>query len=141
MRVFLSHSSKDTALVREIRQSLPEHVRTWIDEQSLLIGDDIEASTRDVIGTQIDLVIIFIGRDSVKSAWVRKELKWALKRESKLGHSFVLPVALDSESWELVEPAKFRGRKYLECYDHTAAGIRAVAGQLQEVLFAWASRE
>ena len=140
MRIFLSHSSRDKPLVREICRNLPDHVRTWIDERTILIGDDIEASIRAAIGTQIDLVLIFVGSDSVRSTWVRKELKWALERERELARSFVLPILLDDESWDLL-PKEFRQRKYIKCTDLSEAGVKTTAQRLEEELFAWASRE
>lgn len=141
MKIFLSHSGRDKPLIREICGNLPDHIRTWIDEQAILIGDDIEASIRAAIGAQTDMVVIFIGRDSVSSPWVKKELRWALERERELGRSFVLPVLLDDASWDLIEPVEFRRRKYIECTDYSKAGVEATAERLKEELFAWTSRQ
>ena len=39
MKVFLSHSSRDQALVREVKGLLPDFLNTWLDEDSLCWGD------------------------------------------------------------------------------------------------------
>lgn len=141
MRVFLSHASRDKPLVREIRRHLPEHIQSWIDEKRLLIGDDIEGSIKDAIENESDLVIIFLGRDSMQSDWVKRELAWALEREKELGAPFVLPVLFDREVWDCVEPKEFRSRKYILCSDFSEAGVAHTAKFLNEELFAHLSRK
>ncbi len=140
MRIFLSHSSRDKPLIRELRSNLPQHVRAWIDEDDLLFGENIESSLKNAISLESDFVIIFIGRESVRSEWVKKELRWALRHEKKIGRTFVLPVLLDEELWEQVEPKEFRSRKYLLCTDFSEAGVRAFSERLKDELFAWVSR-
>ena len=141
MKIFLSHASRDKPLVREIRKHLPEHIRSWIDEKQLLIGDDLESSIRDAIEKASDLVIIFLSRDSVRSDWVKRELAWALQREEGLGHTFVLPILFDKEAWDLLEPKEFRSRKYILCSDFSEAGVAHTAKMLNDELFAYLSRK
>ena len=141
MKIFLSHASRDKPLVREIRKHLPEHIRSWIDEKQLLIGDDLESSIRDAIEKASDLVIIFLSRDSVRSEWVKRELAWALQREEGLGHPFVLPILFDKEAWDLLEPKEFRSRKYILCSDFSEAGVAHAAKMLNDELFAYLSRK
>jgi hypothetical protein len=40
MQIFLSHSSRQKPLVREVMRNLPEYLGLWIDEQKLLFGDN-----------------------------------------------------------------------------------------------------
>jgi DeoR/GlpR family transcriptional regulator of sugar metabolism len=141
MRVFLSHSSKHKPLVREVVHYLPEHVRPWIDEKQLLIGDSLDKSIKDALQVGTDFVVLFVDMSSATSTWVRKELRWALEHESHIGRTFVLPVVLDTEAWELIEPAEFRNRKYISCADFSEEGIRTLANSLTSHLFAWLSRE
>jgi hypothetical protein len=141
MKIFLSHASRDKALVREIRNHLPEHVRSWLDEKQLLIGDDLGGSIKKAIEADTDYVIIFLSRDSVTSKWVKRELAWALKREKQLGRPFVLPMLLDKETWSLVQPKGFRSRKYILCTDFSEQGVAHAANLLSEELFACLSRE
>src|SRR5579864_8126739 len=97
MRVFFSHSSKHKPLVREVIHYLPDHVRPWIDEKELLIGEPIGRSIRDAIEVGTDFVVLFVDLSSATSAWVKKELEWALEYEHRLGRPFVVPVVLDPQ--------------------------------------------
>ena len=46
MKIFLSHSSRDQALVREVKELLPSFLNTWLDEDSLCWGDSFPAQTK-----------------------------------------------------------------------------------------------
>jgi DeoR/GlpR family transcriptional regulator of sugar metabolism len=140
MRIFMSHSSKHKPLVREITHYLPAHVLSWIDEKQLLVGENITESIKDAIEVGVDFVILFVDLSSATSAWVRKELEWALDKEARLGRKFILPIVLDKEAWDLLEPATFRERKYVTCSDFSEDGIRNLADNLSSHLFAWLSR-
>jgi hypothetical protein len=139
VQIFLSHSSRDKALVREIRRHLPDHVKTWLDEEELLVGQDLEVSIKSAISEETDFVVIFLGKEAIHSEWVRRELNWSLEREKKIGRVFVLPVLLD-DVWDEVEPEGFRDRLYLKCLDQSADGVRNLARQLSDNIFAWLSR-
>lgn len=138
MRIFLSHSSRDKALVREIRSHLPQHIDSWLDEEKLLIGKDLQVSIREAIQQDADFVVIFLGREAIGSKWVQKELQWALEREKALERVFVLPILLD-DVWADVKPQEFQNRLYLKCFDQSAAAVKAVSEQLAEQIFAWLS--
>ena len=113
MKIFLSHSSRQKPLVREIRNNFPEHIRSWIDEQNLLIGASIESSLSTTIKEDTDFVILFVDSHAVRSGWIQKELEWALEREEKLNRPFILPVLIEPEAWAELQPARFRMRKYV----------------------------
>ncbi len=141
MRIFLSHSSRNKPLVREIKGYLPEHIRAWIDETDLLAGENLGRSIKSTIQTATDYLILFVDQYAVSSEWVRQELAWALEQESRLNRVFVLPVVLEKDAWQRLDPAEFRERKYLECYDYTERATRALADNLMNHLFAWISRD
>lgn len=141
MRIFLSHSSHYKPLLRELRNRLPEHINTWIDEDKLLVGDDLSNSLESAISKENDFVILFIDERARRSAWVKREIEWALNVERSMGRTFVLPVVLDSAAWEQFEPADFRKRKYLSCYDFSEQGVNSLAQSLSGQLFAWLSRD
>jgi len=138
MKVFLSHSRRDRALVREIRRCLPEHLRRWLDESELLIGQDLRVSIRGTIQDDADFVVIFLGKETVASEWIQGELGWALEREGKMDRRFVLPVLLD-DVWDIVEPVQFRDRLYLQCFDQSEDAVRAVGQRLSDQIFSWLS--
>lgn len=136
MKIFLSHSTRDKALVREIRSYLPSYVKTWLDENDLLVGMDLKISIRNAIQVEADYVVIFLGREAVRSEWVKNELNWAIERENSIGRTFVLPVLLE-DIWDEVEPENFRSRLYLKCFDQSEASVKAFAERLKDQLFAW----
>lgn len=141
MRIFLSHSSRQKPLVREIKHHLPDHIKAWVDEKELLVGEDLEFSIKTAIQADADFVILFLDSHAVQSPWVRKELDWAIEQETKLGRTFVLPVVLERDIWHSLEPETFRHRKYIPCDDFTEEGIKGVANALTSQLFAWVSRD
>jgi DeoR/GlpR family transcriptional regulator of sugar metabolism len=141
MRIFLSHSSRHKPLVREVKNCLPEHIKAWIDEKELLVGDDIEISIKTAIQADSDFVVLFLDSNAMRSQWVRKELEWAIEQEAALGRSFIIPVLLDRDVWETLEPETFRRRKYIPCDDFTEEGIKGIASALSSQLFAWVSRD
>ncbi len=138
MKVFLSHSSRDKALVREIRSYLPSHVKTWLDENELLIGQPL-VSIKNAIQEDADYVVIFLGKEAVASEWVKRELKWAFEREESIKRTFILPVLLD-DVWHTVEPVAFRDRLYIKCFDQSKDVVQRVAQKLCDNIFSWLSR-
>ncbi len=139
IRIFLSHSSQRKALVREIKNKLPEHIRSWIDEVNLLPGENIGRSIKTVIHQATDFVIIFIDARAVESQWVLQELAWARKREQSLQREFILPIVLDRRAWPKVKSV-LGNRKYIECHDETEDTVRKVSRELADALWAWLVR-
>lgn len=139
MRIFLSHSSRDKPLLREVMQYIPRHVRTWLDDNDLRIGEDLHVSIRKAINIETDFVIIFISPESVRSKWVRLELEWALKREREIGRVFILPVVIDEQSWREL-PESIQNKRYLSCTDFSEHGVKKFADRLCDELFAWTTR-
>lgn len=138
MRIFLSHSSRDKPLIREVQRNMPHHVRAWIDEREIRLGDSLHGSIRSAITSGTDFVVIFIGPEAVRSEWVRQELEWALAHERQLGRTFVLPVILDKSSWGQL-PTDFQDRRYLSCTDFSEMGLRDFSRRLADELFALVS--
>lgn len=141
MRIFFSHSTHYKPLMRELRKCLPEHIDSWIDENRLLIGDDVHESLELVISTDTDFVVLFVDSLAAKSVWVRREVEWALTAEQRFGRVFLLPVVLDAHAWETFEPIALRKRKFIACNDYTEGGIRHLADEISNSLFAWLSRD
>jgi hypothetical protein len=130
MKIFLSHSSRDKALIREIRRQMPEYLNTWLDEQHLLVGQNVEQSISSAI-KEAGFVIIFLSGDAVRSQWVKKELHLALEHEKTIGREFVLPVLLENV-WHEVEPREFQERKYLKCFDQNETDVKFLSQELTE---------
>lgn len=137
MRVFLSHTSRDKPLLRELRGFLPRFLHTWIDEDQLLIGTELRRTLQSVIEEHSDFVVIFVSDDAAKSEWVQQELAWALSREKSLGSNFILPVLLSAND-ALVDELGLQGRLFLRCASYSAADIKSLASKLSDHLFHWA---
>lgn len=135
MKVFLSYSSRDKALVREVRSHLPRHIQTWLDEDDLLWSQNLTVSIKEAITQGADYFVIFLDREAIRSDWVRREFEWALERERQLARTFVLPVLLD-DCWGEVQPAAFQERKYLKCLDQSVQGVRSLAEAMSSQIFA-----
>lgn len=61
MNIFFSHSSKQKPLVREIKRSLPPYLKSWIDEEKLIFGDDLTTSIETTIKSDMDYVLFTSG--------------------------------------------------------------------------------
>jgi DeoR family transcriptional regulator of aga operon len=141
MRIFLSHSSRQKPLVREIRAHLPAFLSTWLDEDQMLFGDDLLSDTKDAIIVDADYLLLFIDDQSAKSAWVRREVEWAIEAERKCGRTFLLPVLLEKCDIESVGGLAFRSRKYLELQDFQEVSVRALGKAIGDALFALVCRD
>ena len=87
--VFVSHSGKDDAVVAEIRRSLEGlGVEAWTDSQRLAGGDKLKPAIRKAIEEASHFLAI-LSLHAINSAWVFKEIKYALKLRKK-----VIPVLL-----------------------------------------------
>lgn len=133
MKIFLSHSARDKALIREIRSHL-KYMNTWMDEDKLLIGEPLDGTIQAAIQEECDYVIVFLSSAAIHSVWVKRELQWAIEREKHLGRVFVLPVLLE-DVWKQVEPAAFQERLYISCLDQSKSTVERVAKELGQHLF------
>jgi hypothetical protein len=134
MRIFLSHRSRDKALVREFRSLLPRFLDTWLDEESLSWGDSFPVALRSSIQSGVDFLIIFLDNDALSSKWVKQELEWAIEREKELKRTFVLPILLEEVASENL-PAGFSERLYLRLSDFTRASVESLANRATLQLF------
>ena len=134
MRIFLSHRSRDKALVREFRSLLPRFLDTWLDEDSLAWGDSFPAELKRSIQSGVDFLIIFLDNDALRSEWVKQELKWAIEREKELKRTFVLPILLEEVASEILPPG-FSERLYLRLSDFTRASVESLANRVTLRLF------
>ena len=81
MKVFISHSSTDKKFVRMLKDALLENnIETWFDEDQLDLGDSLVSRLDNALDTSSHLVLI-LSPSSVKSDWVKFELKKALDNQ------------------------------------------------------------
>ena len=103
MRIFLSHSSKQKPFVKEVTKEFPHWLSTWLDDDDLLVGEDLNNALENAILTECNFLVVFISDDAAHSDWVRKEVAWAEQRQNELSRVFLLPVLMNGESDPLVE--------------------------------------
>jgi prolyl-tRNA editing enzyme YbaK/EbsC (Cys-tRNA(Pro) deacylase) len=95
MRVLFSYSDSDATLALEIAEHFPPWLKTWIDEDRLLLGVELARALDDAIYTGVDYVVLLFRRDAAAAAQLEQKARWALDEEARLGRTFLLPVALD----------------------------------------------
>jgi len=134
MKIFLSHRSRDKALVREFRSMLPSFLGTWLDEDSLCWGDSFPAELRTTIQSGVDFLIIFLDKDAASSQWLKQELEWAIQRERELKRTFILPIVLEEIGPESL-PGGLSERLFLRLNDFSQASVEALAKRATEKLF------
>ena len=141
MKIFLSHSSRQKPLIREIRRYFPEHVDTWIDERNLFIGDDVTKSLETEVSEKSDYLLLFLDRDAARSEWVRKEIRWALEAERQTNRTLLLVVLIDHDALDELGVPALSERRYLKCSDFSERAIEFTANSIVADLFALACRE
>ena len=95
---FVSHSSSDDGIVRRLRRALAElDTSLTIDSRTFHGGDPLESTIRAAIDRSSG-VLVLVSPQAKDSAWVGKELKYALAVQRQRGgaDSFpVVPLLLD----------------------------------------------
>jgi hypothetical protein len=134
VKIFLSHASRDKQTVTAFKNRLPESLHKWLDVDQLVWGEPLERSLADAIQADVDYFVIFLAADSLESAWVTRELSWALMRESQLKRQFVLPIRLGQAAIREMPP-ELAGRVRLELSDTSDLGIEQFARIAERELF------
>lgn len=138
VKIFMSHSSRQKLFVKELRRHLPASVGLWIDERELRVGAAIEDELEVAVRQSCDFFILVVDRNANESEWVKKEISWAIQKEKDSGHTFLLPIVVEPESWADADP-RIRNRKFLTLTDFTDENIAAVGRSLTSEIFDWLS--
>jgi uncharacterized protein YjbI with pentapeptide repeats len=92
---FISYSSKDLQFARKLEASLLDRgIRCWFAPRSMRPGERIEPTLRTHIRSS-DRLVVIASRDSLRSEWVRLEVREALAREGTEAGSVVIPIKVD----------------------------------------------
>lgn len=134
MKLFLSHKSEDKPLVREFASHLPSFLRTWLDEKSLVWGEEFPQTIESAIQLETDFLVIFLNQPALDSDWVRRELNWALDHESIVGRQIVLPILMDSVTTDVI-PAALQDRLNLRLNDREATSVADLANRASTNIF------
>lgn len=141
MQIFLSHSSRQKPLIREIKKGLPEHLGPWLDEEKLLFGDSIPQSIESTIKSDTDYVLLFIDEHAASSAWVSKEIEWTLHAEKLHNRTILLPIVIDEIAFSKLENVEIRNRKYLRLKDYLESSVRSLSDTITAEMFALVCRD
>jgi hypothetical protein len=98
--VFISYPSNDQVKVERLAEALrqEEGIAVWLDTTNIYPGDDFLEEMKKGIRAA-DKIIICLSpsfNEKPPASWVKKELKMAMLRESKIGKSIIIPVRIKS---------------------------------------------
>jgi hypothetical protein len=108
--VFISYSSGDKMFAKRLVADLEDsHIRVWIDESTLELGDSVPDTIAKGI-EEADCIILILSHNSVASSWVNRELQIALEKERSVGHPLILPIRID----RCIPPHELSSRLYAD---------------------------
>src|SRR5215813_11010057 len=96
MRVFISHSSKDTPVARQLARRLSEAgLKVWFPEDEILPGDNWAKKVGQAL-EESNLMVVLITPHAFESEWLKEEIQYALTAGRYQGR--LIPVFFGSES-------------------------------------------
>ena len=104
-KLFISHSSKDDAFVRELREALADQGQAgWIDSRELRGGDPLWPEIQTAI-EEASACAVVVSPDSLQSKWVGRELRHALSVRNQRGKDKypVIPLSLNGTKLGVLE--------------------------------------
>ena len=104
-KLFISHSSKDDAFVRELQQALGDlNQDVWVDSRELRGGDPLWLEIKKAID-EASAYAVLVSTDALQSKWVGKELRHALLVQEKRGKDLfpVIPLSLNNTKLGVLE--------------------------------------
>jgi hypothetical protein len=124
---FLSHSSADKPLIRQLAADLTAAgVSVWLDEQRIKVGESIPERIGQGLA-ESDYFLLAVSKASVASEWVKKELNGALVNEVQRRSVHVLPIKLDDAPM----PAAISDKKYADFSHSYRAGLDEILSVLK----------
>lgn len=110
MRAFLSYSTKDFVLSEKLYQQLNALLSSiWIDRLEMRAGDNLSDKIKEGISTS-DVLLVLVTKHSIKSAWVREEIKIAMELGTAGKGPKIVPLVL----FPCNVPATLRGKLYVK---------------------------
>jgi len=104
---FISYSWNDQDFASRIYDDLQASgVRCWLDARDMRIGDRIHQQVLHAIQLH-DKMLLVLSEASVRSEWVRQELRGALRLEQARGKTVLFPVCLDQSVLEATDVSEF----------------------------------
>jgi 5'-deoxynucleotidase YfbR-like HD superfamily hydrolase len=108
--LFLSHSSRDKAIVEKLAEELRRrNITVWLDEWEIDVGDSIPEKTQQGLKNS-RFVAVWLTRDSISSGWVTRE--WQSKIYQEIASKQVSVLPLLGEDCEI--PLFLSDKKYAD---------------------------
>jgi tetratricopeptide (TPR) repeat protein len=104
-KLFISHSTRDDAFVRRLRQALADLQQdAWVDSRELRGGDPLWSAIQQGIEEGSAYAVLVSG-DSLQSKWVGKEVQHALALQKQRGRDTfpVIPLSLNGTKLGVLE--------------------------------------
>lgn len=96
MKIFLSHSTKDSKLATRIAEDLRRNsIDVWFDEWEIFVGDSIISKVQEGLNS-CDFLGVLFTKNSLKSSWVEKEWQSILYKETNKKEIILLPIKGDN---------------------------------------------
>jgi len=116
--VFIAYTDANREMAKKLLKDLSEtHINTFTWENSINIGDNIPEKINTLLN-QSNYFIFLISKDTIKSEYLDKELKYAISQNKK-----ILPV-LVTENAEI--PKEIKDIKYVSGYKNYYIGLEEI---------------
>jgi len=136
MAIFISYSQKDKSFVDTLAANLVKkkhHV--WMDRWELKIGDSLIDKVQNAL-TSSSAILLILSKNSVESAWCKKELNAGLMRELDERKTLLLPCLIE----DCAIPLFLREKLYADFRTNPDEALRQVDEALAPLTNAFQSR-
>lgn len=137
MKVFISHSSQQSAFVDKLRRACPESIKFWIDEKDIKKGQNFKTAIDRALADGFVFCVLIVDDNAAKSPWVRYEIEKVLEREKDEGQELLIPVVLSEGAWKELAPLIGEHRNFIRCFDQQDDSITLAASRLTRSIFEW----
>jgi TIR domain len=94
-KIFLTHSSLDKPLIRELRNYLLKcELNVWLDEIEIQVGDSIVQKVTEGL-SQTDFLVVALSQNALDSKWVKREINSTLMANLSGRKVTILPLLLE----------------------------------------------
>jgi hypothetical protein len=117
--VFISHSSADKKVVRQLAEDLKDRgLKVWFDQWEIKVGDSIVERIQEGISNNSFLIVV-LSKNSVSSSWVKEEINAAFFKQVSDRDIKVIPVLIE----DCDIPVLLRHRKYADLRKNYLSGL------------------
>jgi len=95
-RIFICHSSFDKVFAELVASGLKDQsLIPWLDKEQVFAGDDVLEKIGEGLRA-MDFLIFIVSQDALRSPWIERELKFAVRQEIEQRRVLILPFIIDS---------------------------------------------